>query len=76
MSISWTLLDIINNDLLGPVWQSLTCYCFSCRSRRRRRRRRRRRSSRFRPCLPLSVVGVFQFLSWFPLYYSILVSLV
>jgi len=49
MSISWTLLDIINNDLLGPVWQSLICYC----CRRRGRRGRRRRRSSFRPCLPL-----------------------
>src|SRR6056300_475677 len=25
--ISWTLLDILDNDWLGPVWQSLTCCC-------------------------------------------------
>src|SRR6056300_54932 len=62
--ISWTLLDILDNDWLGPVWQSLTCCCcqrfagpclaivdLNCCCCRRRRRRRRR--SRFRPCLPL-----------------------
>ena len=84
--ISWTLLDILNNDLLGPVWQSLTCYC------------RQRFAG---PCLAIvdllllssssssspsssftfpsvssSVIGVFHFLPWFPLCCYILVSLV
>jgi len=75
--ISWTLLDILDNDWLGPVWQSLTCcYCqrfagpclaivdllllllLSSSSSP---------SSSFTfPSVSSFVIGVFQFISWFP----------